>query len=243
MSLDTNTPVDTFADGSAGAFADTPADGSADALANATAPATASPTAPATASPNAPATAPAAIRANAPADAPAKKLCDHIIFIGFMGSGKSSIARRLARSEKMNCIDMDSCIERDAGMSVQEIFATEGEEGFRARELEFLRTMLIRDRSILSCGGGVIVREESRELLRELGTVVYLKVSAEDAVARISHPETRPLLAGKVPPDVMLASRLRYYEETADLTINTSGRSIHQVVSVVRRALRARGTL
>jgi shikimate kinase len=169
------------------------------------------------------------------------KLADHLIFIGFMGSGKSSVARRLARFKRMNSIDMDAYLEREAGMSVREIFEVEGEKGFRAREFDFLRSMLVRDQSILSCGGGVVVCDESRELLRQLGTVVYLVVDAEEAISRISHPETRPLLSGAIPPAEILASRLRYYEDTADIVVDTRGRSIRQVVSAVQHALRAKG--
>ncbi|MDR1422773.1 MAG: shikimate kinase [Coriobacteriales bacterium] len=172
-----------------------------------------------------------------------QKLADHIILIGFMGSGKSSVARRLARFERMNSIDMDSYIEREAGMTIPEIFATYGEDGFRARELDLLRSMLIRDRSILSCGGGVVVRDESRELLKTLGTVVYLQVDADEAVSRISRPETRPLLTGPTPPTELLATRLRYYEDAADLTVDTRGRTIMQVSTAVQGALRNRGVL
>jgi shikimate kinase len=171
------------------------------------------------------------------------KLADHIIFIGFMGSGKSTIARRLARLEKMSAIDMDISIEREAGMSVSRIFETEGEEGFRLREFDFLRSLFIRNRCILSCGGGVVTRKESRTLLKQLGTIVYLEVDADEAVSRISHPSTRPLLAGSIPPAAILASRLQYYEDTADLIVDTRGRSIGQVVSATQRALRAQGKL
>jgi shikimate kinase len=170
-------------------------------------------------------------------------LANHIIFVGFMGSGKSSIARQLARFEKMNCVDMDSYIEREAGMGIPRIFELEGEEGFRVRELDFLRSMLIRDRCVLSCGGGVVVREQSRELLKQLGTVVYLKVDADEAVSRISRPETRPLLSGAIPPAEILASRLPYYEEVADITVDTGGRSMQQVTAAVERALREAGKL
>ncbi|MDR1015558.1 MAG: shikimate kinase [Coriobacteriales bacterium] len=174
------------------------------------------------------------------------KLADHIILIGFMGSGKSSVARRLARLEHMTSIDMDIFIEREAGRDIPAIFAAEGEEGFRLREFDFLRSMPARDRCILSCGGGVVVRDESRSLLKCLGTVVYLVVDAAEAVSRIPRPEGRPLLAegaGGLRPDEILSSRLRYYEDVADLTVDTSGRSIGQVVVAVRRMLRAAGKL
>jgi shikimate kinase len=167
----------------------------------------------------------------------------HIIFVGFMGAGKSSVARKLASSEGMSSIDMDSAIEREAGMSIQEIFGTEGEEGFRIRESEFLRSLPAMTRSIVSCGGGVVVRAENRELLKRLGTVVYLKVDAAEAVSRIAQPKTRPLLAGTMSPAEILAARLRYYEEVADITVDTMGYSIPQVAHAVRSALRARGKL
>jgi shikimate kinase len=172
-----------------------------------------------------------------------EKLANHIIFIGFMGSGKTSVSRRLARFERMNSIDMDAYIVREAGKSIPQIFATEGEEAFRTRELAFLRSMLVRERSILSCGGGVVTRDESRALLKVLGTVVYLKVDADEAVSRISRPETRPLLSGPTPPAELLAARLRYYEEAADMTVDTRGRSIAQVTSAAQRALRQAGVL
>jgi shikimate kinase len=172
-----------------------------------------------------------------------EKLADHIVLIGFMGSGKSSVARRLARFEKMDSIDMDVAIEREAGMTIPAIFETEGEDGFRTRELDFLRTMVVRPRCILSCGGGVVVRDECRELVRRLGTVVYLVVDAAEAVSRISRPETRPMLSKAIPPAEILASRLQYYEETADITIDTKGRSINQVVLATQHALRVHGAL
>jgi shikimate kinase len=171
------------------------------------------------------------------------KPADHIILIGFMGAGKSSVARRLARFEGMSSIDMDKYIEREAGMSIPELFEAEGEEGFRQRELALLHSMLTRERTILSCGGGVVAREKSRELLKQLGTVIYLKVDAAEAVSRISRPSTRPLLSGATPPAELLAARVRYYEDAAHLTIDTQGRSILQVTQAVQRALRAEGKL
>ena len=172
-----------------------------------------------------------------------EKLANHIIFIGFMGSGKSSVARRLARFENMNSIDMDIYIEREAGMEITRIFEVEGEDGFRLREREFLRSMLVRDRCILSCGGGIVVQGDNRELLKQLGTVIYLKVDVDEAISRISRPETRPLLSGEKSPSKILESRLEYYEGTADITVDTNGRTINQVTAIVQRLLRKTGKL
>ena len=168
---------------------------------------------------------------------------DHIIFIGFMGSGKSTVARRLARHRNMNCIDMDSYIEREAGMPVSRIFETEGEADFRARERVFLESMFHRERCILSCGGGVVVNAENRRLIKSLGTVVYLEVTAADALARISRPESRPLLKGPVPPAELLESRRALYEASSDIRFDTSGLSLAQVVRQLTEILTKRGIL
>ncbi|MDR2493127.1 MAG: shikimate kinase [Coriobacteriales bacterium] len=167
----------------------------------------------------------------------------HLVFIGFMGAGKSTIARRLARQEGMVSIDMDAYIEREAGMPAAEIFASEGEEGFRARELGFLRSMAKRDRCILSCGGGVVTREASRELVRSLGTVVYLEVTADEALARISRPQTRPLLSGPVPPAELLEQRRALYEGMADVRFDTTGLTVRQVTQRLAALLKRRGLL
>lgn len=170
-------------------------------------------------------------------DAPLK-LAEHIIIIGFMGAGKSSVARKLARTEKMSSIDMDIYIEREAGMGVPQIFATEGEAGFRERETAFLESMFKRDRCILSCGGGVVTRDENRRIIKLLGTVVYLQVNAQEAVSRISRPETRPLLSGSTPPAELLEARRPFYEDAADITIDTTGKTPAQVIAEVRASLR-----
>jgi len=160
-----------------------------------------------------------------------------------MGSGKTTIARIIARREKMTCIDMDSFIQQEAGMSVAQIFEAEGEEGFRARERALLAGMRLRGRCILSCGGGVVLRPQNRRMLRQLGTVVYLKVTAEEAVARISRPETRPLLNASVPPAELLEQRRALYEEAADIVFDTGGLAIGQVAHRLTVILKKRGVL
>ncbi|MCL1890418.1 MAG: shikimate kinase [Coriobacteriia bacterium] len=179
--------------------------------------------------------------AQSPTNAPSP--ASHLIFIGFMGSGKSTIARKLARRLEMPCLDADKIIAGEANMPISQIFKTEGEQGFRKREHEFLKSMKDHERCILSCGGGVVLLAENRSLLKELGTVIYLEVGAAEAVGRISRPETRPLLQGTTPPAELLEQRRALYEESATLTFNTSGLSIGQVTNQLHRLLKKKGIL
>jgi shikimate kinase len=143
----------------------------------------------------------------------------------------------------MNSIDMDIYIEREAGMRIPRIFEVEGEAGFRQRETAFLESMFKRDRCILSCGGGVVTRDENRRIIKLMGTVIYLQVDAAEAVSRISRPETRPLLSGDVPPADLLEARRAFYEDAADITVDTAGKSSTQVTEEVRRRLKKAGLL
>jgi len=167
----------------------------------------------------------------------------HILLIGFMGSGKSTIGRKLARRYRRLLLDTDEGIAQAAGMTIPEIFAAEGEAGFRAREQAYLESLTTADPAIISCGGGVIVNEVSRELVRKLGTVVYLHVEAEEAVARISHPETRPLLQGDTPPAELLARRMPLYRASADIMLDTSGKNPGAVAGELGRMLEEKGLL
>jgi shikimate kinase len=162
----------------------------------------------------------------------------HIILIGFMGSGKSTIARCLARKLGMSSIDMDNYIRRSSGMSIAQIFEVEGEAGFRARETEFLQTMDQRQRTILSCGGGVISSEVNRRLLKQLGWVIYLQVEVAVAQSRIPDTRSRPLFGDQEAARQLLNQRESLYLEVADDVVNTSPLSIPEVTNQVIQSLR-----
>ena len=161
----------------------------------------------------------------------------HILFIGFMGSGKTTVSRLLGKMLSRHVIDVDKLISRRCGMSIPEIFDVFGEEGFRTRETSALESLLLEIPSIVSCGGGVCGRPENRALLARLGTVVYLQVEADEAVQRIMHPETRPMLSGDIPPAELLASRLADYESCAQVTVDTAGKTPDEVCEEVAAAL------
>jgi shikimate kinase len=160
-----------------------------------------------------------------------------------MGAGKSSVARKIARWQHLSSIDIDVYLERQEGLSVTQIFSERGEEAFRDLETAFLETMPSRERTVLSCGGGIVIRQRNRELLKALGTVVYLRVSPENVLRRVGGSSNRPLLNGAIAPDELLRQRQQLYEEVANLTVPTDECGINQVAREVIRKLKARGEL
>ena len=167
----------------------------------------------------------------------------HILFVGFMGSGKTTVARELGKMFSKRVIELDRLISRRAHKSIPQIFADEGEEGFRFREHAALETLFDELPAIVSCGGGIVERADNRALLSRLGTVVYLEVTTECALSRISHPETRPLLNGPVPPEKLLEERRPLYEEVADVTVDTTGKTVEDVVYETGELLWKKGIL
>lgn len=171
------------------------------------------------------------------------ELARPVFFVGFMGAGKTSVSRRLARLCGIASIDMDSYIERREGRRIRDIFAEEGEERFRDLETQVLREMTQGDPALVSCGGGVVLRPENRAILREGGFVVFLKVGADEAKSRISDPSTRPLLGDAEAARKTNAERLPLYEEVADATVDTSGRGVTALAYKVKSILEKEGIL
>lgn len=168
---------------------------------------------------------------------------DHILFTGFMGSGKTSVSRRLSSITGLSLIDVDYRIEAIEHRKIPDIFADVGEEGFRKIETNTLKGLVNEPRSIISCGGGIICNPVNHPVLKSLGTVIYLEVPLEESLARISHPETRPMLSGPRPVKEIYEERLPIYHEVADIIINTSGLSVHKVALKCKEELEKRGLL
>lgn len=161
-----------------------------------------------------------------------------------MGAGKSTVARRLSRMCGLASIDMDSYIERIADKPIPQIFEEDGEEGFRRIESQALESIAVMETPMLvSCGGGVVVRPQNVGIMRDSGTVVHLKVSAEQAAARIGDPSTRPLFQDLAAARARLEERLPAYDAAADMTIDTAGRSVGAIAHDVRRALQRAGVM
>ena len=165
-----------------------------------------------------------------------------IALVGLMGVGKSSIGRRLAAALGMPFRDADVEIEAAAGASISEIFAKFGEAAFRDGERRVIARLLDGPPHVLATGGGAFNDPETRRLIREKAVSVWLKADLEVLAARVRKRDTRPLLIGKDPMEVLSAqARDRYpaFAE-ADITVET-GESPHLVaVEAIIRALAAR---
>ncbi|WP_347263878.1 shikimate kinase [Adlercreutzia faecimuris] len=183
----------------------------------------------------------------APTPAPAPRepleLTRPVFFVGFMGAGKTSVARRLARICSVASVDMDTYLERREDRRVKDIFAEDGEDAFRAIETDVLAELAAKDPLLVSCGGGVILREENRAILREGGFVVYLRVTADEAASRISDTSSRPLFQDLAAARARCEERLPLYEAVADVTVDTAGKGVAAIAREVQRLLEKEGVL
>ena len=144
------------------------------------------------------------------------------VLIGLMGCGKSSVGRRLSERLNIPLIDLDDYIVQQAGMSIPEIFERLGEEAFRDMESKALAET-IEKRAILASGGGVVLREANRQLLKGHPPVIWLKAAPEYLAKRISGDANRPLIANQdtlKKLSALAAERYPLYEECADLVID-----------------------
>ena len=165
---------------------------------------------------------------------------NNIFFIGPMGSGKSTIGRQLAKKLERDFYDSDKEIEDKTGVNIALIFEIEGEEGFRARESRMLAELVEKQNSVIATGGGIILAEENRKLLKDNGLVVYLRSSAEKLYERTRKDRNRPLLNTddrlKTIKELM-AERKELYEGLADMIIDTENQSIRKIQEKIVAAL------
>jgi shikimate kinase len=156
-----------------------------------------------------------------------------VAIVGYMGSGKTTLGRLLARATGLEFVDVDRAISKKAGMEIPEIFAECGEGRFRDLEQEALRGALDgQTPCIVACGGGVVVRPENRALLRKV-TTVFLREDTSVLYGRTRGPG-RPLRAdSRAEFESRYAERLPFYREVADFEVEVGGRSPSRVVEEV----------
>jgi len=165
-----------------------------------------------------------------------------IVLVGMMGSGKSTVGRRLASALGRPFVDADREIESRCGVAIATIFEVEGEAGFRRREAALIDELTRRSGLVLATGGGVVLLEETRGRLRERGLVVYLCASAAELWHRLRHDKVRPLLRTPDPRQriaELVAQRDPLYRECAHLVVQTGRQPADKVVQEILGAIDA----
>lgn len=160
----------------------------------------------------------------------------HIILIGFMGVGKSTVSRKLHELSGMPEVDTDIWIEQREKKKITDIFAQEGEEYFRRRETEFIDELGGMPRSIISCGGGMAMRDINVRKLRALGEIVLLTAEPEQIRKRVERSTARPILNGHMNTEYiqnLMEKRRPYYERAADFCVKTDGRSVGEIAEEI----------
>lgn len=156
----------------------------------------------------------------------------HLILIGFMGTGKSTVARQLSRQLELPFFEMDEMIVQEQGMEISNIFQEKGEAYFRDLETALLKKLLQEGKGILSCGGGIILRDENIQAMKKHSTVILLTAKPETILKRVQHNQSRPVLNGKKNIDditKLMKEREERYHMTADILISTDGKSLSQI--------------
>ncbi len=161
-----------------------------------------------------------------------------LIIIGPMASGKSVVGKKLSKRMGLNFFDTDEQIEQKAGVTISWIFDVEGEEKFRDRESEILSTVIKEDNCIISTGGGIVLREENRALLKK-GTGIYLKTSIQSQLERTMNDKERPLLQNIDNKEEALReiAKLRnpIYESCSEITIEETDSPNETVDKIVEK--------
>ena len=163
-----------------------------------------------------------------------------IFLVGMMGAGKTTLGRQLAKLLNREFVDLDLALEARCGVPVAVIFEIEGEDGFRKRESQLLDHYSQQAGIVLATGGGAVLAEQNRQMLKERGVVVYLRATSEELYQRVARDRQRPLLQTEDPRArvaELLAMRAPLYEEVATLAFDTGAAPIAQAVQDLAKLL------
>lgn len=156
----------------------------------------------------------------------------NIVLIGFMGAGKSTVSEYLSRKYNMDTVEMDQIIAEREKMSISDIFSVHGEEYFRDLETKLLIEMQAKTNTVISCGGGVPMRERNVKEMKKNGCVVLLTATPETILERVKDNHDRPLLEGNKTVSYiseLMEKRREKYEAAADLIIETDEKSTQEI--------------
>lgn len=169
----------------------------------------------------------------------------NLILIGFMGAGKTTAGKLLAKEKGMCFADTDERIISEQGREIPDIFAEDGEEYFRDLETDLLwRMQEDTYHAVISAGGGMPVRKRNRELLRSLGCVIYLSATKQTILERVKNDGSRPMLNGEdleARVERLMRERENFYRQAAHVVIRTDGRCVPQVVRIIDQETRRFG--
>lgn len=163
-----------------------------------------------------------------------------LFLVGFMGAGKSTIAKNLAKKQKLPLIEMDEELVRMEGKSISDIFEQSGELYFRDLESQLISEIVKKEKAIISCGGGVMLRNENIEIMKKNGRIVYLKASPETIYERVKDNKERPILNGNMNVASirsLMEKRCETYEREADVRVETDGKTVNQICDELIRIL------
>jgi shikimate kinase len=159
----------------------------------------------------------------------------NVYLVGFMGTGKTEVAKKVSNKSNLTFVEMDKLIEEKEQSSINDIFRDKGEAYFRQLEKEILKQIALHDKQIVSCGGGVVTDEENIEKMKKTGIVICLEASAEVIYERIKNHGHRPLLNVAKPREKieqLLQKRKSFYRK-ADFSIDTSKLNVEEVAQEI----------
>ncbi|MBF0289162.1 MAG: shikimate kinase [SAR324 cluster bacterium] len=163
----------------------------------------------------------------------------NLVLIGFMGVGKTTIGRKLAKRLGYHFLDMDEQIEIEQKCSIPEIFAEQGEAYFRKLETKLLQQLVSVQNTVVATGGGVVTAKDNFELMKKIGTVIYLDTPVENIIDRVKRSQNRPLLQIENPEEKihsLLEQRIPLYRQ-ADQIIETDNLLPQRIISQIIRSL------
>lgn len=165
-----------------------------------------------------------------------KRETNNIMIIGFMGTGKTTVSNELSKMMSMNMVDTDQFIENKTGMKIQDIFKEHGEEYFRDIETNAIVDILAKDNQLISCGGGIVLRDENIKFMKDRGKIILLTASPKAILQRVKKEDTRPLISQNIGEEdiaKLFEKRSDKYYGATDIVIDTTDKSVEEICNEI----------